>query len=101
MAYSIEDGCNMRDFFAVRAELERARADQRQIQGEADQIRARITAGQDTGGLRERLNNLEAGIEPRDLQTAELEAEWGRRWPRASPVASFRKRASRSRDASR
>ena len=76
VAYSTE-GCIVRDFYEVRAELDRAKADQRRLTDESDQIRGRLTAGADSSGLRERLHNLEAGVEQRDLQVAELEGECG------------------------
>jgi hypothetical protein len=56
------------------------------LEGEAQGLRARIRTEGDSPGLQERLSNLEAGVEDRELRIADYEqrheylARWRRTW---------------------
>jgi HK97 family phage major capsid protein len=66
-----------RDFLQVRAALDRAQRDRRHLEDDANAIRARLRTEGPSDGLSERLANLDRGIENRDVEVAELEAEAG------------------------
>jgi HK97 family phage major capsid protein len=66
-----------RDFFQVRDALTRAKRDYQRLETDANELRARLRDEGPDDGLSERLANLQRGIEQRDVQVAELEAEFG------------------------
>ena len=67
----------MRRHFEVKDEIDQAQRAKRRLEEEAGALRARIDAGQDDDGVRERLSNVQRGAERKDVELAELQGEWG------------------------
>src|SRR3954453_6977676 len=67
----------MRKHFEVRERIDAVREERKRLEAEAAQLRGRIEAGEDSDGTRQRLENLSRGGGRRDVEEAELTAEWG------------------------
>jgi HK97 family phage major capsid protein len=66
-----------RRHYEVRDALEQAEKAKTRLEEEASALRARVSAGEDNDGTRERLANVERGVERKDVELAELKGELG------------------------
>lgn len=66
----------MRRHYEVRDALEQVQQAKTRLAEEASGLRARIDAGQDDDGTRERLANVQRGVERKDVEVAELKGEY-------------------------
>jgi len=64
-----------RRYYEVRDKLEQVQQAKRRLEEEAGTLRARVDLGEDDDGTRQRLSNLQRGIERRDVEIGELTNE--------------------------
>ena len=65
-----------RRHYEVKDRLDEVQRAKDRLEEEAGTLRARVEAGQDNDGTHERLANVQRGTERKDIEDAELRAEW-------------------------
>jgi HK97 family phage major capsid protein len=85
-----------RRFSEVRDALDRAQADHKRLDVEARDLTARLRSEGPNDGLRERLENVRRGLEKRDVEVAELEAEFGQALAEGVRTGEFQTEAGAS-----